>query len=134
MHSLPAAAWIPDVRISSCLPIAFALYVLVRKRQLTHREALQKNDAYWAALDLAPDGSLGTVVAVFWVPCVHLPPIHGVVGNPRLSCVFGLMAEEFLFRGSHILSCKGTGRGLVLRSSLRQSFSASRIFSTTPTT
>jgi len=41
---------------------------------------------------------LGTVVAVFWVR-VYLPPIHGVV-ETLAFLVFGLMAEEFLFRGA----------------------------------
>ena len=49
MYSLPAAAWIPDVRITSCL-ITFALYILVQKRCPTHREDLKKKDAYWVAL------------------------------------------------------------------------------------
>jgi membrane protease YdiL (CAAX protease family) len=95
-HLLPAAAWIPDVRLTSCL-IAFALYILVRKRWPTHREALQKKDTYWVAL-VSAGWLLGTVVAVFWVR-VYLPPIHGVV-ETLAFLVFGLMAEEFLFRGA----------------------------------
>ena len=96
IYSLPSAAWIPDVRITSCL-IAFALYALVRKHWPTYHEALQEKDVYWVAL-VSSGWLLGTVVAVFWVR-VYLPPIHGVVETIAFL-VFGLMAEEFLFRGA----------------------------------
>ena len=106
-HLPPAAAWIPDVRITSCL-IAFALYVLVHKRWPTHRKTLQMKDASWVAL-VSTGWLLGTVVAVSWVR-VYLPPIHGVV-ETLAFLVFGLMAEEFLFRGA--MFSVATERGLV---------------------
>ena len=105
MYSLPAAAWIPDARITSCL-IAFALYVLVRKRWPAHREALQSKDVYWVAL-VSAGWLLSTVVAVWWVR-VYLPPIHGVV-ETLAFLVFGLTAEEFLFRGAIFSVAKQLG-------------------------
>ena len=105
MHALPAAAWIPNVRITSCLT-AFWLNVLVLKRWPAHREALRKKDVYWVAL-ASTGWLLGTVVAVFWVR-VYLPPIHGAV-EILAFLVFGLMAEEFLFRGAIFSVAKQLG-------------------------
>ena len=105
IYSLPATAWIPDVRITSCL-VAFALYLLVQKLWPTRREAFQKKDAYWVAL-VSIGWLLGTVVAVFGVR-VYLPPIHGVV-ETLAFLVFGLMAEEFLFRGAIFSIAKQLG-------------------------
>ena len=96
MYSLPAAAWIPDARITSCF-IAALLYILVRRRWPAHRETRQRKDAYWVAV-VSAGWLLGTVVAIFWVR-IYSPPIHGVV-ETLAFLVFGLMAEELLFRGA----------------------------------
>ncbi len=105
MNSLPAVAWVPDARITSCL-VAFAFYLLVGKRWPTRRGALQKEDFRWMAL-IAAAWLAATAVADFWVR-VYLPPIHGVV-EIAAFLGFGLMAEEFLFRGAMFAVAKQLG-------------------------
>ena len=78
IYSLPAAAWIPDARITSCL-IAFALYVLVEKRWPTYREALQRKDAYWMALIGASNSNFP------WTSGLdHRTDSDRVTGNPSV--------------------------------------------------
>jgi membrane protease YdiL (CAAX protease family) len=105
MYSVPAAAWIPDARVTSCL-ITLALYILVGKRWPTPREALQNKDAYWMA-SMSAAWLTTTAVAVFWFR-VYVPPVHGVVETAAFL-VFGMMAEEFLFRGALFSVAKQLG-------------------------
>ena len=107
MYSLPAAAWIPDARITSCL-VAFALYVLVGKCWRTHREALQKKEV--GRLALIGVAWLSMVAVANFLVRVYVPPIHGVVETAAFL-VFGLMAEEFLFRGALLPVAKQVGGG-----------------------
>ena len=107
MHSMPTAAWIPDARITSCL-VAFALYRLLEKHWPTNREALQRNDVYWLTL-IGAAWLSSTAIADFLVR-VYLPPIHDVV-EIAAFLMFGLMAEEFLFRGALFSVAKQMGGG-----------------------
>lgn len=102
---LPGVAWIPDARITSSL-LAFGIYVLVGKIWPRYRDFLQKTDVFWVAgVSLV---WLATAAIADFGFRVYLPPVHGPVRTAAFL-VFGVMAEEFLFRGAIFSVAKNIG-------------------------
>ena len=99
MSALPPAS-LPLRCMYSCRNAGQLIAKTLKRRMLT--------GWLWSA----PDGSLGYGCLQFFGFVYTCRPFMAS-WKPLAFLVFGLMAEEFLLPGSHILSCKATGRSLV---------------------